>query len=69
MHFCRNTHVIASFRELLADETGNATFEYALVATAFALLIVGLMTTITNVASGQIAYTDSGLNNRNGVTN
>jgi Flp pilus assembly pilin Flp len=61
--------VIETVRKFFVDEAANATAEYALVATAFAFLIIGLMTVVTSEAGGQVSNIDGNLNNRNGITN
>jgi Flp pilus assembly pilin Flp len=60
--------VVSSIRPLIADECGNAVSEYALVASSFAMLMLGMMMLVQGAAAGQLTYTQNGLNNRNGIT-
>jgi len=52
----------------MADDRANATGEYALIASSFAMLTIGIMVAVQTAAAGQLAFTDNALNNRNGVT-
>jgi len=60
--------VILALRDFLEDDHGNATTDYALVATAFALAMIGTTVLVSGAAQGQMTFTFSGLDNRNGVT-
>jgi Flp pilus assembly pilin Flp len=55
-------------RDILMDETGGPYSEYALVASAFAIVMIAMMVLVQDSAAGQLTYTDSSLNNRNGVS-
>jgi Flp pilus assembly pilin Flp len=57
-----------NLRAFILDEAGNATSEYALVAGTFAMVMIGTLGLITAAASGQMTFTDTGLDNRNGIT-
>jgi len=60
--------VVSNVRPLIADESGNAVTEYALVASSFAMLMMGMMMLVQSAAAFQLTFTQTGLNNRNGVT-
>lgn len=60
--------VLFAAHAIIIDETGNATSEYALVATTFALAMITVMMLVQSAAANQLTFTDTNLDNRNGVT-
>jgi Flp pilus assembly pilin Flp len=64
----RSFSIVTNLRPLIADDSGAAVSEYALVASSFAMLMLGMMMLVQNAAAGQLTFTQTGLNNRNGVT-
>ena len=60
--------MLDDLRRLLADESGAAVPEYALVAVFIALAMAGVMMYVQTEAGAQLAATQSGLNNRDGVS-
>lgn len=64
----RTSRGVSFARAFMADDRANATGEYALIASSFAMLTIGIMVAVQTAAAGQLAFTDNALNNRNGVT-
>jgi Flp pilus assembly pilin Flp len=60
--------VLKSVRAFMVDDGGSGTGEYALMASSFALLMIGVTVLVTSAAVGQMTFTYSGLDNRNGIT-
>lgn len=60
--------VLFAARAFVIDETGNGTSEYALVASSFALAMLAVMALVQTAVAGQLTFTDTNLDNRNGVT-
>ena len=60
--------VLFTAHAFIMDETGNGTSEYALIASTIALAMLAVMALVQTAAAGQLTFTDTNLDNRNGVT-
>jgi Flp pilus assembly pilin Flp len=60
--------MLSRFRDFIKDDAGNGAAEYALVAGSFAVAMIGTTVLVTAAATGQMSFTYTGLDNRNGVT-
>ncbi len=57
-----------SVLSFLMDDAGNGTGEYALIAATFAMAMIATTLLVTSAATGQMTFTYTGLDNRNGIT-